>query len=104
MPMQQETANKAIIESIRLAIREELASVIANTAELKRDVANLHVRVSALEANYANFRDEFSSFRLETKRNFEELKARAFPRPIDREDLEFRVKYIEKHLGITSGK
>jgi hypothetical protein len=43
-------------------------------------------------------------FKSEIRESFKKLEPRAFVGPHDREDLEGRVSYIEKTLGIQSGK
>lgn len=43
-------------------------------------------------------------FKTETRRSLQDLEERAFSSPHEREDLEGRVSYIEKKLGIQSGK
>ena len=47
---------------------------------------------------------ELREFKNEAREEFAQLKQRTFPRQIDKEDLEARVKYVEEKLGIESGK
>lgn len=64
----------------------------------------IEARLDKVEARLDGLESELRSFKAETREAFLALESRIFPNPIDREDLEARVSYIEKKLKIKSGR
>jgi hypothetical protein len=61
-------------------------------------------RVEKIETRLERSEKDDKTFRAEMRAAFDRLEARTFPAPLDREDLEARVAYLEKKLHIHSGK
>jgi uncharacterized protein (UPF0335 family) len=64
----------------------------------------LYERIDRLEKRVDALAADFEYWKVEARGRFDQLELRTFPRALDREDLESRVTYLEKKLGIESGR
>lgn len=85
-------------------IEERLDKIEDRLAKVEIRLDKIEVRLDKIEARLDGLESELRAFKAETRAAFEALESRVFPNPIDREDLEARVSYIEKKLKIKSGR
>jgi hypothetical protein len=80
------------------------ASVAKTLREIETNTRNLHHWAERVDAHLGGLAQSLIDLRHEVQEQRAYLEARSFPGTLDREDLEARVAYIEKKLGIQSGK
>lgn len=83
----------------RMDMRFDALAVLAS-----EHFGTLYERIDRVEKRVDPLAADFESWKIEARTRFDQLDLRTFPRPLDREDLESRVAYLEKKLGIESGR
>ena len=87
-----------------ITTQEIYAFLVARFETIDARFEKMDKRFETIEGQLDGLRTVLRAFKDESRASFEALSERTFARPIDREDLEARVKYIEKKLRINSGK